>query len=55
MSFSNICLSELVIIKLVSSAYRTGLDMSDITFGNTLTYNRKSRGPSMDLWGTPSV
>ena len=48
MSFSNIWLSEFVIIKLVSSAYRTGLDISDITFGKSLTYKRKSRGPSMD-------
>jgi hypothetical protein len=48
MSFLNIWLSELVIIKLVSSAYRTGLDISDIAFGRSLTYNRKSRGPKMD-------
>jgi hypothetical protein len=44
-SFANIWLSELVIIKLVSSAYRIGLDISDIAFGRSLTYNRKSRVP----------
>ena len=37
MSFTNLWLSELVIIKLVSSAYSTALDISDITFG-TLIY-----------------
>jgi hypothetical protein len=42
MSFSNIWLSEFVIIKLVSSAYRTGLDMSNNTFGKSLTYNKKA-------------
>jgi len=46
MPFSNIWLSELVIIKLVSSAYSTGLDISDITLGTSLIYKRKSRGPS---------
>jgi hypothetical protein len=55
MSFSNIWLSEFVIIKLVSSAYRTGLGMLDIALGTSLTYNRKIRGPSMDPCGTPSV
>jgi hypothetical protein len=55
MSSSNVWLSELVIIKLVSSAYRTGLDISDIAFDKSLAYNRKSRGPSMDPRGTPSV
>jgi len=55
MSFSNIWLSELVIIKLVSSAYRIGLDILDIIFGMSLIYKRKSRGQSNDPWGTPSV
>ena len=54
-SISNICLSKLVIIKLVPSAYRTGLEMSYITFHMQLAYNRKSRRPNMNLWGTPSV
>jgi hypothetical protein len=53
--FSNIWLSELVIIRLLSSAYKIGLDISDITCGMSLTYRRKSRGPSMDPRGTPSV
>ena len=55
MSFSNIWLLELVIIKLLSSAYSTGLDISDITFGTSLIYKRKCRGPSKDPWGTPFV
>ena len=55
MSFSNIWLSELVIIKLVSSAYSTGLDISDIIFGTSLTCKRKSRGPNKNPWGTPSA
>jgi len=48
MSFSNIWLPEFVIIKLVSSANRTGLGMLDMALGKSLTYNRKIRGPSMD-------
>jgi hypothetical protein len=55
MSFSHIWLSEFVVIKLVLSAYRTGLGMLDIALGKSLTYNRKIRGPSMDPWRTPSV
>jgi hypothetical protein len=55
MSFSNLWVSESVIIKLVSSAYKTGLAVSDITFGRSLTYKRNSRGPSMDPGATPSV
>jgi len=55
MSFSNIWLSELVIIKLVSSAYSTGLDISGITFGTSLIYKRKSRGPSKYPRGAFSV
>jgi hypothetical protein len=54
MFFLNIWLSESVIIRLVSSAYKTGLDMSDITFGTSLTCKRKNRGPSRDPWGTTS-
>jgi hypothetical protein len=41
-------MSEFVIIKLVPSAYRTGLDISDIALGKSLTYKRKSKGPSVD-------
>jgi len=52
MSFSNICLLAFVIIELVSSAYNTGLPVSDITFGKSLICKRKSRGPSMDPCGT---
>jgi hypothetical protein len=54
MSFSNLCISEFVITKLVSSAYKTGLAVSDM-FGRSLTYKRNSRGPSMDPRGSPSV
>jgi hypothetical protein len=42
MSFSNSWLSELVIIKLVSSAHSTGLDISDITFGTSLVSSSSS-------------
>jgi len=58
MSFSNIWLSELVIIKLASFAYSTGLDtsdISDVTFGMSLIYKRKNSVPSKDTWGTLSV
>ena len=48
MSFSNIWLPDLVIVKLVSSAYRTGLGMVDIALGKSLMYNRKIKGASMD-------
>ena len=54
-SISKIWLSKLLIIKLVPSAYITGLKMSHITFHMQLAYNRKSRRPNMNLWGTPSV
>jgi hypothetical protein len=40
-SFSNNCVSEFVIIRLVSSAYKTGLEISDITLGISLTYKKK--------------
>ena len=53
MSFPNIWLSELIIIKLVSFAYSTGIDISDITFSTSLMYKRKCRGTSNDPWGTP--
>jgi hypothetical protein len=32
----------------VSSAYKTGLAVSDIMFARSLTYKRNSMGPSMD-------
>jgi len=48
MSVSNIWLPEFVIIKLVSSAYRTGVGMLEIALGKSLTYNSKIRGPSLD-------
>jgi hypothetical protein len=48
MSFLNIWVSELEIIKLVSTAYNTGFDILDIKFGMSFIYKRKSRGPSMD-------
>jgi hypothetical protein len=54
-SFSNNLISEFVIIRLVSSAYKTGLETSDITLGISLMYKVKSKGPSMDPWGTPTV
>jgi hypothetical protein len=47
-SFSNIWLSEFVIIRLVSSAYKIGLDVLDIAFGKSLTYSRNKKGPSTD-------
>jgi hypothetical protein len=47
-SLSNIWISEFVIIKLVSSASKTGFEMSDVTLGISLTYKRKNKGPSMD-------
>jgi hypothetical protein len=50
--FSNIWTLEFVIIRLVSSAYRTRFDISDITFGISFTYKRKSKGPSIDPCGT---
>jgi len=54
MSFSNICLLAFVLIELVLSAYNTGLPVSDMKFGKSLIYKRKSRGPSMDPCGTNS-
>jgi hypothetical protein len=37
----------------VSSANKIGLDSSDIIFGRSLIYNKKSTGPSTDPYGTP--
>jgi len=45
-------------MKLVSFAYSTGLntsDISDVTFGVPLKYKRKNRGPTKDPLGAPSV
>jgi hypothetical protein len=47
-SFSNDWISEFVIMRLVSSAYKIGLEISDITLGISLTYKTKSKGVSMD-------
>jgi hypothetical protein len=47
-SFSNLWVSGLIVIKLVSSTNKTGLDKSDMAFGRSLTYRRRSKGPSMD-------
>jgi hypothetical protein len=44
MSFLNSWRSELVIIMLVSSANRIGLDILDMILGRSLTYRRKNRG-----------
>jgi hypothetical protein len=47
-SFSNDWISEFVIMRLVSSEYKTGLEISDITLGISSTYKRKRKGPSME-------
>jgi hypothetical protein len=33
---------------LVSSAYNTGLDISEITLGRSLIYKRKNNGPNVE-------
>ena len=55
MSFLNFWRLELVIITLVSSANRTGLDTLDMILGRSLIFRRKNRGPSMEPWGTPCL
>ena len=45
--------SEFVIIMLVSSASKIGLDISNIIFGRTLMYKRKNNGSSTEPCGTP--
>jgi hypothetical protein len=55
MSFLNSWRSELVIIMLVSSANRIGLDILGMILGRSLTYRRKNRGPNMEPWGTPCL
>jgi len=54
MSFSNCKLSGFEIIKLVSSANRSGVDKSGVAFGTSFMYSKKKRGPNIDPYGTPS-
>ena len=46
---------EFVIIMLVLSANKIGLDISDIIFWRSLIYSRKNNGPSIELCGTPHL
>jgi len=45
----------LVIIILVSYANNTILELSFVICGKSLTYSRKSNGPSIYPQGTPSI
>ena len=54
MSFLNTWRLEFVITKLISSAYKTGLDITDMILGRALIYKRKTKEPSTKPWGTPS-
>ena len=40
---------------LVSSAKRIGLDVSEMDFGRSVIYYKKSKGPSMEPCGTPTL
>jgi len=42
-------------IKLVSSANKTILLLLSVREGRLFMYRRKSKGPSIDPWGTPWV
>ena len=42
-------------IKLVSSANKTILSLLFVKEGKSFMYRRKSKGPSIDPWGTPWV
>jgi hypothetical protein len=44
---------EFVIIILVSSAKRIGLDLLVTVLGKSFIYNKNSKGPKIDPWGTP--
>jgi hypothetical protein len=46
MSFLNTWRLEFVITKLISSAYKTGLDITDMILGRALIYKRKTKEPS---------
>ena len=54
-SFLNFIRSGFEIIRLVSSANRTILLFLFIKCGKSNIYRRKSKGPSIDPWGTPWV
>jgi hypothetical protein len=47
--------TEFVIIMLVSSANKIGLDISDTTFGSSSVYKRKNNGPCIEPCGTPCL
>ena len=49
------CKLESVVNILVSSANSTTLFWLGITLGKSFMYNRKSRGPKIDPWGTPTT
>ena len=53
--FENSWESEPMMVILVSSAKRIGLDVSEMDFGRSLIYYKKSKGPSMEPCGTPSL
>jgi len=54
-SFLKFTGSGFEIIKLVSSATKTKLLLVFTREGRSFIYKRKSRGPSIDPWGTPCV
>jgi hypothetical protein len=43
----------LLINMLVSSANIIGMAVGSTVVGTTLIYNKKSKGPKTDPWGTP--
>jgi hypothetical protein len=47
--------SETLMVKLVSSVKRIGLDVSEMDFGVSLIQNKKSRRLSMEPGGAPSL
>jgi hypothetical protein len=46
---------EPVMVMLVSSAKGIGLGVCEMDFGRSLMYSKKSKRPSMELCGTPSL
>jgi hypothetical protein len=46
---------EFVIIMLVLSAHKIGLDISDINVGRSIIYSRKNNSPSIEPYGTPCL
>ena len=55
MYFLNTWRPELLIIMLISSANKSGLDISDMILDRPLIFKRKNKGPITKPWGTPCL